>query len=140
MKVSNPNQATYATGAGTRTVHIHHTKPALLDLIMQELQDEDDPPAPQPLGYLPSAFTHKLVDRDQARGASSVITPQPSQPPSLLRGLVTGPLVGPVPHPPIRMQQQHLAQQQCLAQHQRIAHQPRLSPSQSKFRSSGVGD
>ena len=85
---------TYATGAGTCTVHIHHTKPALLDHIAQQLQDEDDPPAPQPLGYLLSVFMHKPVVRDQSRGASSVTTPQPSQPPSTTGGLAAGPLAG----------------------------------------------
>ena len=49
LKVPNSYQVVYAKGAGTLTVHIHHTKPALLDLIMQELQDEDDPPASLPL-------------------------------------------------------------------------------------------
>ena len=95
LKVSNLYQMIYATGVGTRTVHIHHTKPALLDLLAQELQDEDVPPAPQPLGYLPSAFTHKSVARDQARGASWVTTPRPSQPPSTLEGLAAGLLAGP---------------------------------------------
>ena len=78
LKVPNLYQVTYATGAGTRIVHIHHTKTALLYLHAQELQVEVDPPAPQPLGYLPSSYTHKTVARDQARGTSSNTTPQPS--------------------------------------------------------------
>ena len=33
LKVANLYQVTCAMGAGTLTVHIHHTKPALLDLL-----------------------------------------------------------------------------------------------------------
>ena len=94
LKAPNPYQVIYAAGAGIHIVHIHHTKLALLDFITQELQHDDDPLASQPLGYLPSAFSHKSVVRDQARGTSRVTTPQPNQSPSPLRGLVAGLLVG----------------------------------------------
>ena len=112
LKVPNPYQVVYAMGAGMCTVHIHHTKAALLDLVTQELQDENDSPASQPLGYLPSAFTHKSVAREQAKG------PPKSRPLSLANpfpyGVLWQALSGSwVPHPPIRTQQ-HLAQRQHL--------------------------
>ena len=95
MKVLNPYQEVYARGAGAHIVHIHHTKPALLDLLSQELHDKDDPPAASPVGYFSTALTHKPVARNQARGASRVTTPQPSQPPSSPGDLVAGPLADP---------------------------------------------
>ena len=79
LKVPNPFQVVYATGAGTYIVHIHLTKPALLDLITQELHNGDDPPTAPPVGYFPTAFTHKPVARNQAGGSPRI--PQPRQPP-----------------------------------------------------------
>ena len=46
LGVPNPYQVTYTSGVRSRTVHIHHTKPALLDLLTQDLHPEDDPPTP----------------------------------------------------------------------------------------------
>ena len=83
LKVSNPYQVMYAS---PRTIHIHHIKPALLHLLAQELQAENEPPAPQPLGYLPSSFIHDSAARNQVRGGTGDTTPQPSQ--------------SPPPHPP----------------------------------------
>ena len=65
LRVSNPHHVVYTSSAGMCTMHIHHTKPA---------EPHYATAASQPLGYLPSVFTHKSVARDQARGASRVTT------------------------------------------------------------------
>ena len=85
----------YYRSAGTCTVHTHHTKPALLDLLSQELRDKDDPPAAPPVGYFPTDHTHKPVARNQARGAPRVTTSQPSPPSSPPGDLAAGPTADP---------------------------------------------
>ena len=66
LRVPNPNQVTYASSVGPRTVHIHNTKLALLDLLTQDLPPEDEPPTPRPLGYIPSSYTHSTTSWNQA--------------------------------------------------------------------------
>ena len=95
VKVPNLYQVAFATGAGTRTVHIHQTKPALLNLLSQELRGEDDPLAALPLGYFPTSFTHRPVARNQARGPPESPPLSLTNPFPLPEGLATGTLVGP---------------------------------------------
>ena len=81
LKVPNPYQVAYASGVGPQTMHIHHTKPALLDLLMQDLLLEEYPPTPPSLGYFPSSYMHCSTPQNQARGDTGATTPQHSQPP-----------------------------------------------------------
>ena len=94
VKVPNPYQVVYARGAGTSIIHIHHTKSVLLNLLLQELHDGDDPPAASPVGYFPTAFTHRPAARNQARGPPMVTNNQPSQSPSPSGDPAVDPLAG----------------------------------------------
>ena len=93
-KVPNPYLATYSSDRGLWAVHIHHVKPALLDLLTKTLVPEDETLQPSLIGYLSSAHTQESTNRSKARKTANNSLSQPSQPPSTPGGLEANPSVG----------------------------------------------
>ena len=104
-KIPNPYQATYGTNRGSRIVHIHHTKPALLDLLATPPALEDEPQKQFPFRSIPIHHPKRLHPWNWPL-TQFLIPPTPSLFPVVQRQRLAHPC-SPIPLRPQPMRTQH---------------------------------